>query len=105
MYAHVIDIVCVYQIYIYIGTYDKHIFSRRMKRKTQQKVTAAIILEKKKEIQRKKVELNTNDNIKLKEVKQMHNEERHKFRIYLRTTQYDSEVMFIKKMREYELLW
>jgi len=76
-----------------------------MKRKTQQNITAAVMLEKKKESQRKKTEINMNDPIKLKDVKKLHNEDRHKFRIYLRTTQYDSEVLFIKRMNEYGLLW
>jgi len=42
---------------------------------------------------------------KLSEVLKKHDKERHDHRTYLRTLQYNNEIIFINKMASYGLLW
>lgn len=38
-------------------------------------------------------------------MKKRHREERERAKVYLRTLQHDNEVLFLTKLREYDLVW
>lgn len=68
-------------------------------------VVQAIEDEEIKDAARKLVEDQCQNSRKLKEVMKKHDKERHDFRRYLRTLQYDNELVLINKMTKYGLLW
>ena len=76
-----------------------------MRRRHEQHATAAIVLERQKEIHRLSTEKHMVDPALLKETIRVHNEERTKFRTYLSTMQYDNEIVLIQKMAEIGIIW
>merc|ERR1711916_21651 len=68
-------------------------------------VVQAIEDEELKDASRKLVESECTKPKKLREVLKNHSIERHNFRRYLRTLQHDNELVLIKKMTKYGLLW
>ena len=78
---------------------------RKMKRKQQQQLTAALVNERYAEEQRSLLEQGVQDAQKLRDMLRIHNEARHRFRTYLRTVQYDNEIVIIQKMKSEGVLW
>ena len=68
-------------------------------------VVQAIEDEELKDAARKLVEDQCTTSKKLKETLKKHEKERHNFRRYLRTLQYDNELVLINAMTKYGLLW
>lgn len=69
-------------------------------------VTQAISDEEARDAKRKQVEEEyKGSSKKLTDALKKHDKERHDHRTYLRTLQYNNEIVFINKMASYGLLW
>jgi hypothetical protein len=69
-------------------------------------VVQAISDEEARDVKRKQIEEECKESSKkLTDALKSHDKERHDHRTYLRTLQYNNEVIFINKMASYGLLW
>ena len=77
----------------------------KSKMKNIKEVVDAINDEEHRDAKRKEAEDNCTTAKKLKELIKKHEKERHDHRTYLRTLQYNNDIIMISKMGKYGILW
>jgi len=77
----------------------------KLRTKSLMQVIDAIKDDEERDKARQEAEYKCTKKSKLQELKEKHEKERHDHRTYLRTLQYNNEVILINKMNEFGLLW